>query len=465
LPETRYSYNVDLEHPTTSQSQAVLLVPPGSTVLDIGAADGSVARPLAARGCRVWAIEADADAAAKARGACERVIVADVEELDLVAALEGQKFDFILVLDVLEHLRDPLALLERLPEHLVAGGRVIASIPNVTHGAVRLSLMSGAFNYTDAGLLDRTHLRFFDRRSAENLFTDARLRIVERLRVSRGLTETEIPIDPSAFPPSVIQKLNEDPDATTYQFLLVGKPSAGEHVPESVSLAERLQRKTETLETQYRELERYARSLEQQQRDEVAELQHVVAEGKAVQEELARIRSDFDRLGLNAATLVADIQKERDQAAEIRSELERRMAELTRHYLEQRHLKADLAVKEAFITELRQANERSASLQDSAAAQEAERTRQAMAAKEAAFVDLQRQAQDAERRVASLRSQLSVAHSDLGRTQEALDQLRVYVNSPGFRVVAKATRTLNRYPRTYRMLQGMVRKVAGKPKT
>jgi 2-polyprenyl-3-methyl-5-hydroxy-6-metoxy-1,4-benzoquinol methylase len=472
LPETRYSYNVDLEHPTTSQSQAVLLVPPGSMVLDIGAADGSVARPLAARGCRIWAIEADADAAAGARGACERVIVADVEELDLTAALEGQKFDFILVLDVLEHLRDPLALLERLPEHLVAGGRVIASIPNVTHGAVRLSLMSGAFNYTDAGLLDRTHLRFFDRRSAENLFTDARLRIVERLRVSRGLTETEIPIDPSAFPPSVIQKLNEDPDATTYQFLLVGKPSAGEQVPESVSLAERLQRKTETLEAQYRELERYARSVEQQHRDEVAELKHLITDGKAVQEELARIRSDFDRLGLNAATLVADIQKERDQAAEIRSELERRMVELTQHYLEQRHLKADLAVKEAFITELRQANERSASMKDAAAAQaaqaaaqEAERTRQVVATKDAAFVDLQRQAQDAERRVASLRTQLSVAQGDLARTQETLERLQVFASSAGFRIVGKATRTLNRYPRTYRVLQGMVRKVAGKPKT
>jgi 2-polyprenyl-3-methyl-5-hydroxy-6-metoxy-1,4-benzoquinol methylase len=464
LPETRYSYNVDLEHPTTSQSQAVLLVTPGSTVLDIGAADGSVARPLAARGCRVWAIESDADAAAKARGACERVIVADVEDLDLTAALEGQRFDFILLLDVLEHLRNPLALLERLGDHLVAGGRVVASIPNVTHGAVRLSLMSGAFNYTETGLLDRTHLRFFDRRGAENLFADARLRIVERLRVSRGLTETEIPIDPSAFPPSVIQKLNEDPDATTYQFLLVAKPSEGEHLPESVSLAERLQRRTETLEAQYRELERYARALEQRHRDEIAELTQVITAGQAVHDELARMRSDFDRLGLNSATLVDDIRKEREQAADIRSELERRMAELTQHHLEVRHLKADLAVKEAFITELRQATERSAVAKDAAVAQEAAGLRQTLAAKDAALAELQRHAQDAERRVASLRNQLSVAQGDLARTQEALERLQVFANSAGFRIVTNATQTLNRYPRTYRVLQGIVRKVAGKPR-
>ena len=358
MPDTRYSYNVDLEHPTTSQSQAVLLVTPGSTVLDVGAADGSVARPLAARGCRVWAIELDAAAAAKARSSCERVIVGDVEQLDLDAALEGQRFDFVLLLDVLEHLRDPLALLERLRDRVAPGGRVIASIPNVTHGAVRLSLMSGAFTYTETGLLDRTHLRFFDRRGAENLFADARLRIVERLRVTRELTETEIPIDPSQFAPSVIQKLNEDPDATTYQFLLVGKPSEGEHIPEGVSLAERLQRKVDTLEAQYRELEGYARSLEQQHRAEVDELNRVVAHGKTVEEELVRIRADLDALGIDPAKLAEVVQQERAQAADVRSELERRMREITQQHLELRHLQADLAVKEAFITELRQANER-----------------------------------------------------------------------------------------------------------
>ena len=187
--------------------------------------------------------------------------------------------------------------------------------------------MSGAFTYTETGLLDRTHLRFFDRRSAETLFADARLRIVERLRVSRGLTETEIPIDPSGIPPAVIQKLNEDPDATTYQFLLVGMPSDGEHVPDSASLAERLQRRTESLEAQYRELEEYARSVEQQHRERAEVINQLTTERAAVQ----------------------------SQSAEARSELQARMGELAQRHLELRHLQADLAVKEAFIAELRQA--------------------------------------------------------------------------------------------------------------
>jgi len=410
LPDTRYFYNVDLEHPTTSHSQAVLLVTPGSTVLDVGAADGSVARPLAARGCRVWAIELDAAAAAKARSACERVIVGDVEQLDLDAVLEEQRFDFVLLLDVLEHLRDPVALLKRLRDRLAPGGRVIASIPNVTHGAVRLSLLSGSFTYTETGLLDRTHLRLFDRRGAENLFADARLSIVERLRVKREITETEIPIDPSQFSPSVIQKLNEDPDATTYQFLLVGKPSEGEHIPEGVSLAERLQRQADILEAQYRALEGYARSVEQQHRAGVDELNR-----------LERIRADLDAVGIDPAKLAEVVQQERAEASDVRSELERRMSEVTQQHLELRYLQADLAVKEAFITELRQANER-------------------------------------------LAQQLSVAQEDLARTQEALERLQVFTNSAGFQIVAKVTRSLNKYPRAYRMLQGVVRSVAGTPR-
>jgi 2-polyprenyl-3-methyl-5-hydroxy-6-metoxy-1,4-benzoquinol methylase len=414
LPDTRYSYNVDLDHPTTSHSQAVLLVTPGSTVLDVGAADGSVARPLAARGCRVWAIELDAAAAAKARSSCERVIVGDVEQLDLDAVLEEQRFDFVLLLDVLEHLRDPLALLERVRDCLAPGGRVIASIPNVTHGAVRLSLMAGAFTYTESGLLDRTHLRFFDRRGAENLFADARLSIVERLRVKREITETEIAVDLSQFAPSIIQKLNEDPDTTTYQFLLVGKPSEGGHLPEGESLAERLQRKADTLEAQYRALEGYARSVERQHRADLDELNRVVAHGKVVEEELVRFRADLDALALDPAKLAEMVQLERAQASDVRSELERRMSELTQRHLELRYLRADLAVKEAFITELRQANGRAA--------------------------------------------------QDLARTQEALERLQVFTNSAGFRIVAKVTRSLNKYPRTYRMLQGVVRSVAGKPR-
>ena len=80
------------------------------------------------------------------------------------AALDGP-FDAIVYGDVLEHLSDPLAALVALNRTLAAGGLVIVSVPNVAHLWVRLSAPRGALRLRDRGILDRTHLRFFTRRT------------------------------------------------------------------------------------------------------------------------------------------------------------------------------------------------------------------------------------------------------------------------------------------------------------
>lgn len=72
-----------------------------------------------------------------------------------------QEFDYILFADVLEHLRDPEAVLKRALPSLKAGGKVIVSVPNIANLVMRLSLLAGRFDYTERGILDRTHLRFF----------------------------------------------------------------------------------------------------------------------------------------------------------------------------------------------------------------------------------------------------------------------------------------------------------------
>lgn len=262
MASSRYSYSVDLDDLNTSHSLAILSVRPGSRVLDIGAADGSVARVLAGRGCRVSAVEKDEAAAREVALVCEHVVTGDIERLDLEQALGGQRFDAVLLLDVLEHLREPLAVLERAAAVLVPGGQIIASIPNVAHGAVRLALLRGSFEYTETGLLDRTHLRFFDRPAIEGLFRAAGLHIRDCLRVTRGLTETEIPIDAQAFAPAVVNEVAQDPESATYQFVIVAVPgdesgatSGGE------SLAGRLQQRLLATERRFREVEGYARSV------------------------------------------------------------------------------------------------------------------------------------------------------------------------------------------------------------
>ncbi|WP_340588368.1 class I SAM-dependent methyltransferase [Erythrobacter alti] len=91
---------------------------------------------------------------------------------------ENGPFDTILLLDVLEHLVDPWDRVDQFAKHLSTGGALIASIPNVRHiSLLRDLIFRNRWNYADAGLLDRTHLRFFTKESALELLQRAGLTI------------------------------------------------------------------------------------------------------------------------------------------------------------------------------------------------------------------------------------------------------------------------------------------------
>lgn len=148
----------------------------GRRALDVGAADGFLAERLTQQGWQVTALERDPAQAAKARGRCHAVIVADLDQA--AQRLQGS-FDAIVYGDVLEHLSDPLPVLVSLDRTLAGDGRVIVSVPNVAHVWVRLSLALGRWDYADHGILDRTHLRFFTKRSFAAILRDAGLGVEE----------------------------------------------------------------------------------------------------------------------------------------------------------------------------------------------------------------------------------------------------------------------------------------------
>jgi 2-polyprenyl-3-methyl-5-hydroxy-6-metoxy-1,4-benzoquinol methylase len=152
----------------------------GTRVLDVGCATGYLAGLLGRRGCQVIGIEQDARSAAEAERNCSEVVVGDIESAAVRARLP-RGFDFVLLGDVLEHLRDPWDTLAFTRELLAPGGVVVASIPNVAAWPVRLGLLFGRFEYADFGLLDRTHLRFFTRATAHAMVREAGFR-VERER-------------------------------------------------------------------------------------------------------------------------------------------------------------------------------------------------------------------------------------------------------------------------------------------
>lgn len=131
-------------------------------VLDVGCGAGALGGTLRAeRGIEVVGVELFADAAARAAGRLDDVIVADLDTLAELPCPHGS-FDAMVFGDVLEHLRDPHRLLRALRPYLAPGGVIVCSIPNVKHWSVVAPLLvEDRWRYEDAGLLDRTHVHFF----------------------------------------------------------------------------------------------------------------------------------------------------------------------------------------------------------------------------------------------------------------------------------------------------------------
>jgi SAM-dependent methyltransferase len=144
-------------------------------LLDVGAAQGYLAQLFTARGFEVTCLEGDPKLAAVASASGLNVIVANLD--NCLPALSGP-FDVIVCGDVLEHLKDPLVVLRALTAQLAPGGLIVISVPNVAHLWIRWQLLLGRFEYTERGILDRTHLRFFTLASFKSLLWGADLKII-----------------------------------------------------------------------------------------------------------------------------------------------------------------------------------------------------------------------------------------------------------------------------------------------
>lgn len=157
-------------------------------VLEIGCGTGSTAISAYNSGClgRYLGIELNHAPAEIARLRGLDVITANIEQFDLSSY--HQSFDVLWASEVLEHLTDPWTVIAKLVKCIRPGGQIVVSTPNVAHRSVILGLIRNKFDYTDSGVMDRSHLRWFTPKSLADLVQDAGT-IIRQVMPSRSLNK------------------------------------------------------------------------------------------------------------------------------------------------------------------------------------------------------------------------------------------------------------------------------------
>ncbi|PAT34435.1 methyltransferase domain-containing protein [Vandammella animalimorsus] len=223
-----YLRNID-DGERTSLSVLVQEIAPGSQVLDLGCGSGALGQYLhTKKQCTVDGVTFNDAEAELARPYYRQVAVANLE-LTLPSALFGeQRYDAIVCADILEHLRQPQAVLADLRQLLKPAGQLLISIPNSSYAGLVAELVEGEFRYREEGLLDATHVRHFTRRSLLRLLQEQGWQVQQLQAIERPLQESEFKQAFDALPPAAARYLLAAPDALTYQFIVSASAHEGQ---------------------------------------------------------------------------------------------------------------------------------------------------------------------------------------------------------------------------------------------
>lgn len=214
-------YQVKLETRDSNDVRIIAynLISPNSKVLDIGCACGDFGVLMHAhKKCEMHGMEYDKKSIQIAR---QTLAYVDIHQVDLNIFQEDSYseylgyFDYITLLDVLEHLVNPQDVLPKLARYLKADGFFIISLPNVAFGDIKLRLLNDDFSYAQLGILDETHLRFFTYKTIADLLSKQFFEISET-----AIKVADISYCEGKVPTSVMQHIKNDPHSFVYQYVL-----------------------------------------------------------------------------------------------------------------------------------------------------------------------------------------------------------------------------------------------------
>ncbi|MCW5853671.1 MAG: methyltransferase domain-containing protein [Anaerolineae bacterium] len=267
-----------------AQTRLIALVGQGQRVLLVGDRDEDLTTRLQANGCQVISLRDEA---------------LDSGEMEQVVG--GEAVDVVVAVRCLEHLKDPLAGVTRLRPLLKADGRLVAIVPNIAHGSIRLALLGGHFPLSEAGWQAAAPLRFFTRASLERLLEEGGFVVGRLERLTRPFDLDGLSAPPSLVPPGLLETLRHDPEALTYQFIVVAHPLP--HLD-----LQRVQARMRELTDAREAAELRLQALEQQLAAAQAQVQALQADNSALERENAALKGKMQALRETLDQQAADLE-------------------------------------------------------------------------------------------------------------------------------------------------------------
>ena len=215
---------VDPEAQNDSKSMIYRYIANGASVLDVGCACGDLGVVLHnLKNCKVYGFEyssASIDIANTTESYKE------IHQVDLNCfqpeqyAKYKKKFDFIVFGDVLEHVYKPDDVVKKMISYLNDDGHIIISLPNLSHASIKAALLLNDFSYTDVGLLDKTHIRFFTSKTIPEFLANNLLKIQDFQCTALGMEGFQPDNPYPNLPINVKQNIFADPHSFVCQYVM-----------------------------------------------------------------------------------------------------------------------------------------------------------------------------------------------------------------------------------------------------
>jgi SAM-dependent methyltransferase len=267
-------------------------IEPGKYFLDFGCSTGYFGSLIRdAKQCRVYGVEVSSDAD-QARKALDGVYSFDLDGTWPKSIYE-RKYNYLFFGDVLEHLKDPAAVLKKAKRLLREDGKIFVSIPNIAHISVRLELMRGGFEYEPMGILDSTHLKYFTLKTFVDMVNAVGYR-VEHVDFSVNDYPyemiTKILKDSGLEPNKLFWDIVESKEARAYQYKFVLAPT-DKKIEQAELLTAPLPDKPESQRDAYLEdLRLQAKLLHEHSKKQASIIDYYVAKSQSLEKELETCR-------------------------------------------------------------------------------------------------------------------------------------------------------------------------------